>query len=254
MYAVLTLVYYNFSEQHRRAALGVLWMLISPALFLAVYLPTFSAWVGPEASAQLGGTYGFSLYVVVGLVCWTCFIEGLQGGAASLVSNPSLVQHSPIPLSVLPAVKVVSAATGLVLACTLLLGVCIWLGRFPGSRLFLFPLALVLFGAFILGLALFFSAVALAFRDVLQLIQTLLLIEFFAAPIVYLPSRVEGFPRTLTILNPLTPYLTLIRASLIEAMPWSWFDVACGAGWAAATLSIGWVVFRRASASAADLA
>src|SRR5690606_38036067 len=42
LYAVGLLLVYSFQEQHRRAVLGLLWMLATPVLFLAVYLPLFS--------------------------------------------------------------------------------------------------------------------------------------------------------------------------------------------------------------------
>src|SRR5687768_11598881 len=37
LYSIATLLGYSIQAQHRRAALGVLWALLTPVLFLAVY-------------------------------------------------------------------------------------------------------------------------------------------------------------------------------------------------------------------------
>jgi lipopolysaccharide transport system permease protein len=250
-YAALTLVNVSFQEQHRRALLGLLWMLITPALFLAVYLPIFSGAVGPEASARMGGTYGFSLYVVIGFLFWTAFVEGFQGGAASLVSNPGLVQHSPIPLSMLPVVKVIGAMVGLSVGLVLVLGILILLGRFPGVRLLLLFPALALSGVFTLGLALLVSSIAIVFRDILQVISTLLLVQFFACPIIYLPEAAGDF-QSFVELNPMTPFLKLVRASLLPAVPIGGGDLALACLWAGIAYAVGATVFSRFSRSMAD--
>lgn len=250
-YAALTLVTLSFQEQHRRAVLGLLWMLITPALFLGVYLPVFSSFVGPEVSTRLGGPYSFSIYVVTGLLFWTSFVEGFQGGAASLVSNPALVQHSPIPLSMLPVVKVMGAMIAQGVGLLLVLLLLSLLGRFPGLRLLLLPLAVGLGGLFTLGLALLVSSIAILFRDVLQVISTLLMVEFFAAPIIYLPEAAGKFAWFVE-LNPMTPYLKLVRCSLLPALPVDPMDIGLACGWAAVSLGLGATVFRRFSRSMAD--
>lgn len=251
-YAVGTLLTYSFQEQHRRALLGLLWLIVTPVLFLAVYLQLFSGMVDPSASASLGGKYGYSMYVVFGFLTWSAFVEGVQGGAAALVSNPGLVQHSPIPLSVLPFVKVLSGLTGLMISCGILLVLQVGLGRFPGARLLLFPLALALLGAFTLGLALLLSAVATAFRDVLQVLSTILLVEFFAVPILYTPAMLSPVSRSIVELNPLTPFFYLVRASFMREHPIEPTHIALAVAWSLLSLVVGRAVFRRLSSGFGD--
>lgn len=253
-YAVATLLVYSFKEQHRRALLGLLWLVATPALFLAVYLPIFSGMVDPGTSAALGGKYAFSIYVVFGFLTWTAFVEGVQGGAAALVSNPALVQHSPVPPSVLPFVKVLSGLVGLTVSCTILFGVQLALGRFAGPRLLLFPLAVLLLGGFTLGLALLLSALATVFRDVLQLLSTLLLVEFFAVPILYTPAMLGEGPRAMVELNPLTPFFHLVRASFMREHPITLEHVGMALAWSGLSLLLGRAVFSRLSGGFADSA
>lgn len=253
-YAVLTLVGYSFREQQRRAALGLLWLVVTPCLFLLVYLPIFSSTVDPGLSERLGGPYTFSIFVALGLITWFAFVEGIQGGAASLVANPGLVQHSPIPLSVLPFVKVLAGVTGWLVGATILLGLLVLLGRFPGLRLLLLPPTIVSFAVFVLGIALLLSAVAIVFRDLLQVLSTLLLIQFFAVPILYPPDVLSGRARMLVEANPLTPYLNMVRVTFLRDYPFDPVDLLKCAGWALLTVSLGRWVFKRMGQSFADYA
>lgn len=249
VYAIWTLVLYSFQEQHRRAFLGLLWLFFTPILFLAVYLPVASTIVPPDQSERLGGPYAFSIFVALGFVAWICFVEGVQGGATSLVTNPDLVRHSPIPLWVLPAVKVLAAVVRVVICVAILLGLLTALGRWPGTRLLLFPVALLSLAGFTCGLALITASVAAVFRDLLQVLSTLLLVWFFAAPITYIP---EGRLLTLALMNPITPSLTLLRASFLPAYAYTAADVGMALAWAALSLVLGSLVFRRLSWSFAD--
>ncbi len=253
LYSIATLLAYSFVEQHRRAVLGLLWMLFTPLLFLAVYLPIFtSLGFGSGAGPLLGGQYGFSIYLVLGLLTWNAFVEGVQGGAASLISRPDLVQHSPIPLGILPLVKVLAGLVALSAASLLVLLLLVALGRWPGVRVLLLPALLVLLGAFTLGLSLLCAAIAVVFRDLLQVLNTLLLIEFFAVPVIYLPGAIGERWRFIIDWNPLTPFLQLARAAFLAPYPFAWGDLAAAAGWAALSLAVGAWVFRRLAPSLPD--
>jgi len=164
--------------------------------------------------------------------------------AASVALNPSVVRHAPMPPSLLPLIRVASAFLGLLVGVAILLPVLAAFGRFPGLRLLLvFPATLLLFG-FTLGLSWFASSIAVFVRDVLQFIPTLLLIEFFACPVVYHPSLVTGRLQALLQWNPLTPFLALFRASLAPTAEFAWHDLAMAGGWTLAAIVLGMVTFR----------
>lgn len=250
-YAVVTLVAYAFHEQYRRAALGLLWVLLTPVLFLAVYLPLSATLAG--AAASPADRAAGALHVALGFLAWIAVVEGVQGGATSLVTNPDVVRNAPIPLSVLPCVRVgaalLRAAIGLSLLLALLaLGLAPW----PGQRLALLPVALAALGGLALGLALLISAVAAVFRDLLQIVPTLLLLWFFASPIVFLPRGLGEEYAALVRLNPVTPGVTLLRAAFNPAAPLEARDLWLAAGWAAASLLLGAAVFRLLSRRFAD--
>lgn len=258
VYTVLTMVLYSVQAQYERTLLGLLWALVTPLLFLAVYLPLFTIVFNVRMEGAESDPLHFPLYVIGGFLAWNGFTEGFNSGATSLVMNPGVVKHSPAPPAILPLVKVLSSfvalCAGLVIFVLLLTAV----GRFPGTRLFLLPVAVGLLFVFTWGLALMVSALAMLLRDVLQIVTTVLLVEFFACPLIYSRAMVLGpHGDRLDLLlmlevNPLTPFFDLFRAGLLPDHPYTWGTVVLAACWASLALAVGRYVFLRLEGSFAD--
>lgn len=244
-YAVLYLVAYYLRVQYARAALGLLWVLLTPAIFLAVYLPVLLYVFKAEPPPCVGSATDYALFLLGGFLPWGAFAEGFGQGTQSIVANPAIVRHSPTPPALLPVIKVASAFVALVIGAGIFLVVLVAFDRFPGVRLVLFPVAMALLFVFTLGLAWLCSSVSVFLRDVLQVVPTILLVEFFACPVVYAPSQASGPLALVVAWNPLTPFLALFRASLAPSAPFAWADLALACGWSAAALVVGGVTFRR---------
>src|SRR5690606_1322990 len=109
--------------------------------------------------------------------------------------------------------------------------------------------------ALIIGLALIFSAGHANFRDVGYMVDAALLFLFYASPVFYWPSlvadRISGFWYTIYSANPMVGLLTAYRHALfrdelqLTALVWP-------AIFAAVTLVVGVVVFRRNAPTLAD--
>src|SRR5581483_9233514 len=106
------------------------------------------------------------------------------------------------------------------------------------------PAAVLLYG-FTLGLSWLASSVAVFVRDVLQIIPTLLLIEFFACPVVYPPALATGLLGEAVRWNFMTPFLALFRASLAPTAEFAWRDLGVASAWSVGSLVLGLLVFKR---------
>jgi ABC-type polysaccharide/polyol phosphate export permease len=243
--AVVYLVYYYLALQYARAALGLLWVLLTPAIFLAVYLPVLLYVFRVEPPPGTRDATDYALFLLGGFLPWGAFAEGFGQGSQSIVANTSLVRHSPTPPALLPVIKVTAAFVALLIGTALFVAVLAAFDRFPGVRLVLLPAAVALLWAFTLGVTWFTSSVSVYLRDVLQVVPTVLLVEFFAAPIVYAPSQAPGLYGALVQWNPLTPFLALFRAAVAPSAPFAWWDLGLACGWTALALLVGAVTFRR---------
>jgi ABC-type polysaccharide/polyol phosphate export permease len=244
VYAVFYLVFYYLSAQYARALLGILWIVLTPLLFLAIYLPVLTLAFHGKLS-ESDSSYDLAFFMVAGILPWAAFSDGFGQAAGCLVSSPGIVRHAPIPPSLLPAIRVSGAFTGLLIGLTVFVVVLSGLGRFPGVRLLLLPPSFVLFFCFTLGLSWLASSVSVHVRDMLPFLPTLLQIEFFACPIVYPPSLAPGVFTTLIHLNPLTPFLALFRAALGPSAPFAWMDLAFASVWSLSALVLGFRTFRK---------
>jgi lipopolysaccharide transport system permease protein len=248
VYAVIYLVYYHRSAHYARSLLGLLWLILTPLLFLAVYVPVLTQVGLGDAS----NPYDYAFFIVAGFLPWNAFSEGFSQGAASIANSATIVRHAPIPPSLLPAISVCGAFMGLLVGVVILVPVLAVLGRFPGLRLLLLLPSLLLLYGFTLGISWATSSIAVFVRDVLQLLPTILLIEFFACPVVYRPSRVAGTLGMLVHWNPLTPFLAIFRAALAPTAEFAWLDLALAFAWTAGALLVGTVSFKRLESHFAD--
>ena len=253
-YALIALVIYSLRAQYARAALGLLWSILTPLLFMAVYLPLF-LYVFKAPDAVPGGPLAFPMYVIIGFLAWNAFTEAIQSGASSLVHNANVVRHSPTPSIMLPLIRVTASFVGLGvgLAC---LGIALFcFGFWPGWNLLFLPVAVLLSFVFTAGLVLLVAALAMYVRDVLQILSTILLIEFFAVPILYPITMIPEQFRIYIELNPLTPFLNLIRASLFPtAVPLELRDIGLAVAYALGSLALGLFVFKRLEPGFSDAA
>jgi lipopolysaccharide transport system permease protein len=244
LYAVFYLVFYYVSAHYARALLGIVWLVLTPLLFLAVYVPVLTHVFHGELPGSTS-PYDYALFIVTGFLPWGAFSDGFAQGAASVAANPGVVRHAPIPPSFLPLIRVSAAFTGLLVGIVILLPVLAALGRFPGERLVLLAPSFVLLYGFTLGVSWLASSLAVFVRDVLQLIPTLLLIEFFACPVVYHPSQAKGLLDTFVQWNPITPFLALFRASLAPTAEFAWHDLGVACAWTLGALVVGIATFKR---------
>jgi ABC-type polysaccharide/polyol phosphate export permease len=245
LWAFATLVYYSLRAQYARALLGVVWTVATPLLFLAVYLPLFTYVFKMDAGEFAGDELAFPLYVIVGFILWNAFSDGVQNGASSLVMNMGVVRHAPSPPALLPTVKVGTSFVNYVAGVLLVVVFLAAVGRWPGLRLLLLPLAVGLAFLFTWGLALLAAALTVYLGDVLQMLSTVLLIEFFACPLLYPLSVLPAEMRLVVQLNPLSPFLALARASLLPTQPFRPEDIGFAAAWAVGAWLVGAFAFRR---------
>jgi ABC-type polysaccharide/polyol phosphate export permease len=252
-YALLYLARYYLLAQYAKASLGIFWVALAPLLLAAVYMPIFLyrfqvrlTVVGHEAPVD------YALFALVGLILWAAVSEAIGQGAGALVGNVSIVRHAPTPPAMLPIVKVLGSFAGLGIALLVFVFLLAVTGSGVSLRLLLLPPAFVLIFVFTLGLALALSVVAAYVRDVLQMLPTLLAIEFLAAPIVYEAPKTGMLALAIRV-NPLTPFLALLRAAIFPWEPFAWADLGLAVAWALGMVLVGAITFRRLEAGLGDV-
>jgi ABC-type polysaccharide/polyol phosphate export permease len=182
---------------------GVAWTLFHPLAQLAIYAVVFTHIfrVGvPEGYP--GVTY--LAFVAVALWPWIMFSEGVQRAMGSIASNGGLIRKVAFPHRLLVYASVLACCVihGLgfvaVLAVLSAIGEPLHLWRMPLVVILLVPYMLLATGV---GAAL--AALHILLRDVEHVLQVVLMMVFYASPILYPVSMVPAALRPLVEGNPL---------------------------------------------------
>lgn len=208
--------------RYKGSILGVFWSFLTPVSMLLVYTFVFgvvfqSRWPAPE-----GDTGGLALYALVlfaGLITFQCFADVVTRAPALILSNRNYVTRVVFPLHLLPVVQLGAAAFQyLVSLAVLLIGAWITLGEISLHALWM-PVILLPLGLLISGLAWYFAGLGAYYRDLAQVLGTVVSAMMFLAPIFYARSVLPKSMQDWILLNPLTVPVEQTREVLIYGHP-----------------------------------
>ena len=234
--------------RYKQTALGVIWVVVQPLLAAGVFSFVF----GAVAKLPSGGIPYFP-FAFAGLLGWTFFSNVLTKVGGCLVGNSPLISKVFFPRLVLPLASVGSGLVDLAVTAAMMAGLVAVYHLAPGAALLLFPVWLLVLTAFALGAGLWAAALAVTYRDVQYILPVMLNLLLYASPVAYTLAAVPVKLRWAYLLNPLTPPLEAMRASLLgTALPGAG-ALAWSALASAAVLLAGVFAFKRMERSFADV-
>lgn len=203
---LVLLVRRELRARYKDSSLGILWSLIRPLAQLLIYYFAIGQILG---AARL--VPSFAIFVFIGLIGWTLFTEITMNGTKSIVTNAGLIKKVYLPREIFPLASVGGALFNLGVQFVILVAALLISGQFPLSAEALWALpALLLIVMTGTALALLLSALNVYFRDFEHLVEVVLIVLFWASPIVYSYNLVARFTihnpilRELYLANPIT--------------------------------------------------
>lgn len=239
----------DLKVRYKQTVIGVAWALLQPFVMMLIFTFVF----GRLGRISSGGI-PYPVFYYSALLPWTYFTASVNSATSSLVANQSVVKKVYLPRLILPLTPVLAGFVDFAVGLLLLAGLLLFHGITPGVSLAFAPLFLGLGMITALTLAIWSSALNAAYRDVRYAIPLLLLVWFFASPVIYPSHLVPAAWRTLYRLNPM--------ASVIEGFRWSVTGIGRSPGVLIPLISAGVVMllllaglayFRRSEATIADL-
>lgn len=200
----------DFKLKYQGSFFGYLWSLAKPLMLFGVLLIIFTKFF------RLGGTISnYPVYLLLGVVLWTFFVESTFSSMNSIVGRGDLLRKVYFPRIILP---ISASLTALV---TLLLNLVIVFIFMAFSKvavsitypLFIF-LLLELF-VFTAGVSLFLGSLFVRYRDVLHTWEVGTQILFYATPIIYPFSMVPEKIGDFLMLSPIAQIIQDCRYVLI---------------------------------------
>lgn len=225
MTLIASLIRREIAGRYRGSALGMLWSLLTPMFMLAIYTFVFgfvmrARWQIPGAPAAEHSTAEFAVILFAGLISYQFFSEVLGGAASLIVGNRNYVKKIVFPIHILPIVSAGAALFHAAISLLVLL-VFVWFvfGGIPWTVL-LAPFVIAPLVVMTLGVAWFFAAIGVYFRDIGQIVPPLLTAAMFLSPIFFPRSALPEWLQPYLSLNPLTIPVEAFRAvSVFGQMP-----------------------------------
>lgn len=211
--------------KYRYTALGVLWNVLEPALYLGTLSLVFSV----VNRMRLGD---YAVFLFSALVPWRYFEKVVTTCMDSIVQGDWLIKKLPVSPFALPLTRWLVATVEFGFSFAVVFGVFALVKDRWTIHCLVIPLAVLAWSALGLGLGLAAAALFTFFRDVKPLIQTALLLAFFSAPILFKPEVFSSSNAgALVRLHPITYFAALLQKpiySMVWPDRWDWgVSIAC---------------------------
>ncbi|MDC1118109.1 ABC transporter permease [Alphaproteobacteria bacterium] len=205
--------------------LGSFWSIAHPIFLMGLYVFIF----GIVISARIGGTrempLDYTTFILVGIIPWLFSQEIMTKATTAITGNSGLVKQVVFPIEILPVTSVYSASFSAIIAMGVLGAYVIATGQVHLAMLPMLPVIMILHLAFMTGIAFAFSAIAVFFRDIKEVVQLFSTAGMFLAPIVYLPQWVPDMFKPILYINPFSYIIWCYRDVLYYGRfdhPWAW--------------------------------
>jgi len=233
----------DLDRRYAGSTLGALWALAFPVLQILVY------WAVATYGLRLGqgSVYPLGALLIAGMAPWFALSDALGGMTRSFTSNAALLKRLVVPPAIMPLASLVAAL--MVHAAIVVIAVlALWaLGHPPVPSL----AALFYFAAcgalFALASGTLLALANAAFRDVGQALGPLLMLWFWATPIVWPAAALPARLQPLVTWNPLAFLVDGYRFALLGRAADLPSIEATMAFWAITALLglVAWLAFRR---------
>ncbi len=207
----------DIRNRYRGSVLGPFWMTLSTAVMVGGMGYLYAALFKLPLADYLP-------FLVVSLLLWNTINQIVTDACASLVASEGIIRQMPLPYTVHALRCVFRNAIAAVHTLPLVLVVFLACGVMPagpGALLALPGLALIGAGSF--AAALLLGMVCARFRDIQQIVASVMQLAFFVSPVIWKPELL-GDRQVWLPLNPFYAVMETVRGPLVEgsAPPLVW--------------------------------
>jgi lipopolysaccharide transport system permease protein len=245
------LILQEFRDRSARTLWGHAWVVIEPAVQIAIYVVIFSSVLKAKLPGS-GDPLSYSIYLCSGLLAWNFFAGLLLQGRTLFVEHADLLRTIRFPRSTLPIALLGRSAINAAIPIVLFLVLVAAMGRWPGSIVLAalpFLLIQTLLG---LGLAVLVGTLNVFIRDVGAFVGVAVPLWFWLTPVVYPIGVVPEEARALLDWNPMRHVVGAYQQVLVEGTAPDWLTLVPLSILTLAVAGGAWLIFRRLSPDLVD--
>lgn len=185
------LVVRDLKARYKNSVLGILWSILNPLFLMIVFTILFSV----LANNQIRD---YPIFVLTGLIPWNFFTGSLTSGTTAITGNSGLVKKVYFPRELLPTAALLSNLVNFLFAFGVLIAFLYIFGIGLTVHALWVPLILLTQLIFTLGLCLLLGSLTVFYRDVLMILEVVILAWFFLTPVFY---SLEMFGSSATVMG-----------------------------------------------------
>lgn len=207
-----TLTWREVKIRYKQSIMGLLWALLMPMVIVGagvIVRFAFASFSGTQVKSADIAT------VAVKSVPYAFLVAGIRLGTSSLIANSTLLTKVYMPRLIFPLSAVFAQLLDFAVATTVIGIFALAVGVGVSWQLLWLPVLFVNLLMLVVGAAVLLSAAGLFFRDVKYLVEVLLTFAVFFVP-VFFDSRMLGKWETLILLNPVSPVLEAVSATVVR--------------------------------------
>jgi lipopolysaccharide transport system permease protein len=197
----------EFTVRYKRTFFGFLWIILNPGLQMVIIGTIFSNFIPIP---------NYFLFLFSGLLVWQFFSQTIHKATSSFVNQRYLINKSVFPREVVPISINAADFLHLLIAELVFIAVILFLFEFSVSSFLLVAAALLWTFVLAVGVSLLASSLNVRFRDVAFFVQSILLLWFYASPVLYGVVNVPITLEPILQLNPLVSPLSFMHTAFLS--------------------------------------
>lgn len=235
---LLNLVIKDLKVRYKGAVLGYMWSMLSPIFMMIIYTVVFSYIIRIEVE-------NYPFFLLCAFLPWSFFSVSLTGASNSIVDNFNLINKVYFPREIFPLSVVFSNLIHVIISITLLVVFLLFTQINLGLQIFLLPFVIFVHVIFTTGIALILSCLTVFYRDIKHILDSVVMVWFFATPILYPVSMVPEGVANFYNLNPMVGIISIYRSILFYGKPPGVFLCLTSFAISLLTLFVGHYIFKK---------
>lgn len=233
--------------QYKQSVLGYAWAFLNPLALMLTLSFVFSTLLRFESQGL-----PFPLFLLVGLLPWMFFANGVSSATDSVSGAMNLVTKVYFPREILPVAAINTKIVDLLFGLIILAGLMMVYNHPPTETVVWVPLLFAIQLIFTMGLSFPLAALNVYFHDVRYLVGVVLTLWFYLTPVIY---PINFVPSKYHFIFDINPNALLVdsyrRVILLDDSP-AMDRLALGLGIAVGTFVVGYFLFKKMEAGFAD--
>jgi len=208
-----TLGWQDVKQRYRRSKLGPFWLTISMGVLIGALGLVFGAIFNAPMRE-------FLPFLAIGIILWTYISTTINEGCVSFISSEGIIKQLPLPLF-LHVMRVIWRNFVILGHNIVILPLLLLIFLRPPELVALLAIPGLLISSLTLAwVALLAGIFCTRYRDLTQIVASVLQVAFYVTPIIWMPSLLAGRRAFLFLdLNPFYHLIEVVRAPLLGSFP-----------------------------------